>query len=85
MTQVLDGDDFTYEENRFPYWTEPGIKHGVFWMKPGADIDPDSIKKMAFVVDGDLAVVFQNMPSRQSVRGVPHYHVFTRPFFAKKR
>ncbi|KAI9312805.1 hypothetical protein BX666DRAFT_1880656 [Dichotomocladium elegans] len=66
--------------NDFPYSTEPGIVHILIWSQ--TPLVEDYVQELLEAHYGSSAwewIYFVNPPSTQSIRGLPHVHVFMRP------
>jgi hypothetical protein len=70
---------YIFRENDFPYNTAPGIEHHLLWASRG---DISDTKVQEFLLShrqGYECMTFVNPPHLQSIRGVPHAHIFSIP------
>ncbi|KAI9496282.1 hypothetical protein BDB00DRAFT_809787 [Zychaea mexicana] len=66
--------------NDFPYSTEPGTKHVLIWsQKPLSEPYVREILESHYGSNNWEWVYFVNPPETQSVKRLPHVHVFMRP------
>ncbi|KAI7872056.1 hypothetical protein BDF14DRAFT_1755823 [Spinellus fusiger] len=66
--------------NEFPYSVEPGIQHILLWSQaPLKTVHVQNLLEEQFKSTVWDWVYFVNPPETQSVRGLPHVHVFMRP------
>jgi hypothetical protein len=73
----LRGKRYVLCDNKFPYMAELGIRHRVFWMDPAHKLDMMAARDIISGLIVGPFVLFENLPARQSVPLIPHYHVFT--------
>ena len=79
---VLRG--WTLVPNKFPYAVAPGIEHWVLWLHPRkAWRDVEVLEFMihwmrVYGFQAQNVIFFRIRPEHQSVKGIPHYHVFLR-------
>lgn len=73
---VLGDQNYVLSANRFPYNVEVPIRHFVFWMRPGYKVPTAYVKNFLQSELRTQVVVFENVPVKQTIRGIPHYQVF---------
>ncbi|KAI8967119.1 hypothetical protein BDF20DRAFT_902672 [Mycotypha africana] len=72
--------------NDFPYSVEPGIEHILIWSKVPLSADfVESVLEEKYGSSKWEWIYFVNPPETQSVRRLPHVHVFMRSRKGKKQ
>ena len=81
-------EKYIFQKNNFPYHTFDGIEHHVLWLNPrkmeSVLLDWNEIRSLIcekifesnFEVMENYCVYFQNAVKYQSIRGIPHVHIF---------
>ncbi|KAI8143314.1 hypothetical protein BJV82DRAFT_612305 [Fennellomyces sp. T-0311] len=78
--QDTDRPAYIILPNDFPYSTEPGIQHILIWsQKPLSELYVKEILEQRYDAQTWEWIYFVNPPETQSIRGLPHVHVFMRP------
>jgi len=64
-------------KNDFPYNVDSNITHFLLWINPNNLLTKDKIDIIVkdFAKDNEV-VYFQNHVSMQSIKSIPHYHIF---------
>lgn len=77
-----NSEPYCLTDNMFPYWTESNVQHDILWVNPEV-VDMKLImnknwidERLKELLPNKQLVVFMNLPNNQTVRMVPHYHVF---------
>lgn len=71
---------YAFHLNKFPYNVDEKIKHHVLWFHPNFEYTKNLIQKIInFHIDTKKNKIFffQNKIKYQSVRDIPHIHVFS--------
>ena len=78
--KYLSNHVYGFYLNSFPYDVDKNIKHYVLWFHPNFEYNNTLIKKLInFHIDttNNKFFFFQNKVEIQSVKDIPHIHVFT--------
>jgi hypothetical protein len=70
-----DRKDVAILDNDFPYDLQYDIIHLVVWLRPGVSYREEGMKSIFDLYMKDY-VCFKNDPEIQSVKSIPHYHLF---------
>lgn len=63
--------------NAFPYDLAPGIQHLTLWLHPDYSWSPQQITEILQQTLPDREyIIMKNSPQTQSVRSIPHFHIF---------
>lgn len=77
-----------FDKNMFPYSCEEGIEHNILWIDNSIELNDEFTENLEEIICrqyfGDLnkmrnnCVYFRNIEQLQSVKGIPHIHIFIR-------
>ena len=73
MKKILEGKEFYFVKNDFPYHTVKGIEHWVCWYMD--DKDPEQIIR-ELKHTNDVITYWKNLPQNRSIQEISHIHVF---------
>lgn len=73
MKKILEGKEFYFVKNDFPYHTVKGIEHWVCWYMD--DKDPEKIIR-ELKHTNDVITYWKNLPQNRSIQEISHIHVF---------
>jgi hypothetical protein len=87
-----DNKFLSIDDNNFPYDIDPSCRHMVCWVNPKLAPTVDAKFLYEYVCkllddalgDPSKYIIWQNTPSNQSIKGVPHYHIFVQDINAQK-
>lgn len=87
-----DNKFLSIDDNNFPYDVDSNCRHMVCWVNPDLASNTDAQFLYEYVcklLDDALGgptkyIIWQNTSSNQSIKGVPHYHIFVHDDDAQK-
>ena len=83
-----DSVKLVFDKNMFPYLCEEGIEHNVLWIHKSIELNDDFIQNLEGIICrqyfkdledmNNNCVYFRNIEQLQSVKAIPHIHIFIR-------
>lgn len=83
-----DNLKLVFDKNMFPYLCEEGIEHNVLWIHHSIELNDEFITKLEGIICrqyfrdfedmNNNCIYFRNIEQLQSVKGIPHIHIFIR-------
>ena len=77
MNNIIKSNKYIIVDNTFPYDLEENIEHNLLWVNPETVLSESDVEDIINEVYSDN-IYFRNIPKNQSVKGIVHYHIFTK-------